>query len=87
MGYYINPTDETKEEFLHRYGSRVGPGGSMAITDKEYPVCLVDRQAFTAAAILYSKAEMEEFCRLPALKQFFMVPRNVLKEFLPEDLW
>jgi hypothetical protein len=62
MGYYINPTGETKEEFLRRKGITV----SNTFKWKErlpntLPVILIDNGYFTAAGIAYSEREFDGF--------------------------
>ncbi len=60
MGYYINPPNITKEEWLEKHGQAtetpVWPAPEGAI-----PVCLVDNGAFRAAGICYSEAEFDAF--------------------------
>lgn len=63
MGYYINPPDRNKEQFLKDFGKVIFPE---ALKDFDFgsdklPVCLVDNRAFTAAAIAFSKRELEVF--------------------------
>lgn len=63
MGYYVNPSTESKESFLEREG-KVVPLSHYEWEDlpKEYlPVMLVDNGMFTAAAVCYSKKELKEF--------------------------
>ena len=59
MGYYINPPNEAKEDFLRREGMRCLPewpeGNDLAL------VCLMDNGPFTAAGICYDEEEMRAF--------------------------
>ena len=61
MGYYINPSDESKESFLENKGITVNlrsfkwgdlPEGYM-------PVVLIDNGLFTAAGVGYCEQEFE----------------------------
>ena len=81
MGYYINPQDQTKEQFLHVNGVIVAQGAFLEaasqIKDENslIPVCHVDNNLFTAAGIAYSPQEAEEFatpCGRP--KTYYLVP-------------
>jgi len=82
MGAYINPKNETKEDFLNREGVEVAqlswenkPVGTL-------PVILVDNAIFTAAAIAYSKMELSAFVN-PSdhrKKQFYYVSLEKLRD-------
>lgn len=89
MGYYINPPDMEKEAFLRQKGR--------LLTDKEvrnfpfgegeFPVCLVDNGAFTAAGIAYDLLERDSFLREDGRpKQWFACKARDLDPFLPEHL-
>jgi len=85
MGYYINPPDCSKEQFLHNHGRPVLPGAAR-ITHDELPVCLVNNGAFTAAGIAYSAEEIEAFSRPDGrAKLWFMVSREKLKPYYKEQ--
>lgn len=79
MGYYINPHDMSKEQWLAEHGERtVGP---QAITETHLPVCLVNNGAFNAAGICPNDNEVQAFmypCGRP--KQWFLVSRQALAE-------
>ena len=64
MGYYINPPNETKEEWLNDNGLEV-TGPEWGLLASNFPggvyVCLVDNGPFTAAGICYNEAEFNEF--------------------------
>jgi hypothetical protein len=62
MGYYINPHNETKEEFLGRVGTLVpvAPTWAEIPTDSNL-VILLHNRSFTAAAILFDEKEFNEF--------------------------
>ncbi|KKL05784.1 hypothetical protein LCGC14_2219200 [marine sediment metagenome] len=64
MGYYINPPNETKEEWLNDNGIEVTvPEWDLLATN--FPggvyVCLVDNGLFTAVGIAYKESEFNEF--------------------------
>jgi hypothetical protein len=84
MGYYINPNDMTKEEFLRRYGTRLDRAPDTFKNEKdEYAVCLVDNGAFTAAAIAYNQGELEVFKDPDGRRRmWFYVPVEELKPFM-----
>lgn len=89
MGFYINPRDMSKEDWLTLYGSPIQ--SSIHLTDALFgswkspdgdpmlPVCLVDNGAFTAAAVGIDAAEVNEFMRSDGRrKRWFFVPINDL---------
>jgi hypothetical protein len=84
LGYYINPPDMTKEQFLATHGRPLGRETISWDNAAELPVCLVDNGPFTAAAIAYSPEEFQAFNRADDYrpKQWFMVPKEVLKPYL-----
>ena len=64
MGYYINPKDETKEEFLRKNAIETTKDDFKRFTfenDLSLPVCLVDNGFFTAAGVAYSESERDAF--------------------------
>jgi hypothetical protein len=87
MGYYINPANVTKAEFLTDNGDLVKPVGSPPSTYKQndkVAVCLIDNVAFDAALICYSELEFEAVKdpRDTRAKVWFMVPIERLKPFM-----
>jgi hypothetical protein len=81
MGYYVNPSSGSKESFLRSKGVSLprAPKWSEIPKDK-MAVCLVDNGFFTAAAIIYSEAELREFDS-PAdtrPKKWYLVPTGEL---------
>lgn len=64
MGLYINPPDMTKEEWLAKYAEEATPT-DLALTTyplgDKVPVVLVDNGWFTAAGVMYSVRELQEF--------------------------
>lgn len=82
MGYYINPKEMSKEDFLAKYGVIVHPSISFGDIPKDcLIVCWVHNEAFTAVAIAYSPRELEEFQRKDDLrpKKFFVVEKSELR--------
>jgi len=63
MGVYINPPDCTKEQWLKDHGVLLllQPKWELIEGTGMLPVALVFNVAFTAAAICYSKREMEAY--------------------------
>ena len=86
MGYYINPSNESKEAFLMREGEATD--GPTYPTATHLPVCWVDNGAFTAAGIGFSSAEVEAF-NVPGdkrHKKWFRVPRaKLVPMYLPRE--
>ena len=87
MGYYVNPPDMTKEEFLKKYGMVVSTPyvKNFDFGSDSAPVCLVDNGMFTAAAIAWCKGEVEAFT-LPddnRRKQWFIVSHEKLAPYIP----
>lgn len=85
MGYYINPTGGmTKEAWLMGYGRPLKQTPMKHIEGESMAVCLVNNGPFTAAAICYSQHELEAFAnsRDRRRKQWFMVPKEFLAEFM-----
>jgi hypothetical protein len=83
MGYYINPPDMTKEQWLKLHGDEVTVGYVQRNTDANLvPVCLVDNGSHTAAGIAYDKRELEAFLYPDSRpKRWFMVAREKLVPF------
>jgi hypothetical protein len=60
MGYYINPPDQTKEDWLQEHGDEVGTP-SWPAPDGSALVCLIDNGPFSAAGICFSEQEFQAF--------------------------
>ena len=74
MGYYINPTNETKEAWLSAF-PEVDPQETGFIDGGDRLVCLVDNRAFTAAAVMVNADEYAEFMRDDGRKKiWYRVP-------------
>lgn len=84
MGFYINPQDTSKEEFLEKHGSLVSNDLKWKDVPKgNFPVVLVDNGRFTAAGVCCEERELEEFLRTPndyRPKKVFLVK---IKRLLP----
>ncbi len=61
MGYYIDPPEGTKEEWLTNHGVEVSGDLRWGHPPDTVLVCLVDNGPFTAAGICYNEAEFNEF--------------------------
>jgi hypothetical protein len=88
MGYYINPADCSKEEWLDKNGVEVtgSPDTLQDPSGERVPVCLMDNGPFTAASICYDRNEIDAFNQ-PGdyrLKRWFMVPAVKLAEVCPQ---
>ena len=80
MGWYINPRDMDKAEWLHKHGEVTA--GPCKIDETHLPVCLVDNGMFTAAAVGVNPNEVAAFCQPTDSrpKLGFRVPRMKLIE-------
>lgn len=59
MGYYINPRDTSKEEWLREHGELTA--GPCEITETHLPVVLVNNGPFNAAGVGVNAGEVEAF--------------------------
>lgn len=91
MGYYVNPPNETKEQFLAQHGEPYQDGQTAyeAAGPDSRAVCLVGNGIFTAAAIVYDERELTEFTLATDLrpKQWYVVPVAELREVSPPGKW
>ena len=84
MGYYINPTDMTKEEWIAKHGTLITT--FFEWTHDTMPVCLVDNGPFKVLAIAYSPAELKEFLRPDSREKiWYLVPLEHLLPYLPKE--
>jgi len=85
MGFYVNPKDCSKEEWLKQNAVLVSSDFVYDEVSKleYYPICLVDNGSFTAAAILYNEEEADRFRRPSDLrpKKFWVALKEDLKEW------
>lgn len=91
MGYYVNPPNETKEQFLTQHGDPYQDGQTAyeAARPDSRAVCLVDNGPFTAAGIIYDERELTAFTDSDdsRSKQWYVVPVAKLREVSPPGKW
>ena len=83
MGYYINPSNMPKEQWLEENGQNVSPKFAREHKiDGRYLVCLVDNGPFTAAGICYDDRERDAFL-IPDQrpKTWYLVSKELLQPF------
>jgi len=80
MGYYINPPDMSKEDWLAREGKPVmEPDFAQAAAQHAFPVCLVNNGPFPAAAVASSPEELTDFTRYAGRdKLWYYVDKDAL---------
>ena len=84
MGFYINPREQTKEEFLSEHGMPISRNLFLEFSDfkghDKLPVCLMNNPTFSAAGIAFSRNEAAAFANPDdnRPKQYFLVPRTLL---------
>lgn len=63
MGCYVNPKDESKEDWLNVHGTVLPINASYETYCKDdcLPVILVDNGMFTAAGVAYDEREFQDF--------------------------
>ncbi|KKN15049.1 hypothetical protein LCGC14_0989820 [marine sediment metagenome] len=85
MGFYINPPNGAKEDWLHERGEPFfnpkwppSPGKSI--------VCLVFNPSFSAAAVAFSEEEFDVFNDVqdPRVKLWYQVPTDAVVAICPE---
>lgn len=81
MGYYINPKDMSKEQYLEKHGVLLNSFSTWPLEDntKTY-ICLVDNGIFTAAAICYSQNEFLAFKDTLDVRRkwWYSIPKQIL---------
>ncbi len=85
MGYYVNPRNQSKEEFLIENGRVISQSeaNNHDFSTDTLPVCLVDNGMFTAAGIGFDAREVEAFSYDDGRdKMWFSVSRDILAEFM-----
>lgn len=92
MGYYVNPSNMSKEQWLQDNGIEVLTPGPFP-EDDTVVVCLLDNGPFTAAAICYSKDELDQFAQRGRYegeartdrrhRQWFLVDKTKIAEVCP----
>lgn len=87
MGCYINPPDQTKEQWLRQNAEvlLVPPSSCGELAADKLPVCLVDNGSFTAAGVAFDDRELEAFQDPsdPRPKVWFSAPRTLIREVSP----
>ena len=88
MGFYINPTDKSKEQFLREHGI---PTNRSTVEDwdfkdkTKYPVVWVNNGLFTAAGIAFCPNETKAFCHPCGRdKRYFIVNTEDLFPTCPD---
>lgn len=86
MGLYINPPNQTKEEWLNEHGILVSMFPNLwetVLLEKPSTVivCLIDNFSFTAAAVMYNEKEYQEFNTPDGRKKtWYTVPKEKIRE-------
>jgi hypothetical protein len=87
MGYYINPLDMSKEEWLQKNATRIGAKAPISHNNPdtgEVALVWVDNGGFTAVAIAFDDYELAAFNQPSDWrpKQWFWVSRDKIEEFM-----
>jgi len=84
MGFYVNPENESKEEFLSNKMEFDSVSWDMLarMEPASLPVVLVDNGPFSAAGVAYNEQELSDFQdpNDPRPKRYFLVP---IEELIP----
>jgi len=76
MGIYVNPINETKEDFLNREGTRLFEVPLFnEVPDGHVAVCLIDNGPFTAAGVCDSESELAEFSNPDGRRKTWFIVR------------
>ena len=84
MGYYLNPPNVSKEQWLTKNAVELdGPPSESPDSDGYYAVCLVDNGLFTAAALAFDARELAVFTEPTDFrpKRWFLVDSEQAMEF------
>ena len=80
MGYYVNPSTGTKEQWLHENAKPISNAKDFDFNSDSLLVCLVDNGAFTAAGIAYDARERDAFMITDGRpKKWFSVEKSKLE--------
>lgn len=82
MGFYINPPDKSKEEWLLEHGQNYVPTNYESVPDGMYVICWKSFQSHTAAGVAYDALEFDRMVR--EAHSFFLVPKEKVYKLLPE---
>lgn len=83
MGYYINPPNQTKEQFLAEKAMQISKDEFATFEFKRdlVPLCWMDNGAFSALGIAYNQSEIRAFAAPDRrIKKFYVVPLETLKD-------
>ena len=92
MGIYLNPQNETKEQFLKREGTEhpiniARKMGFYSFVQMGFiPVVCVDNGEFTAVGVTYCQNEFDTFLSPedPRKRILYLVPISVIEKEVPE---
>lgn len=90
MGIYINPTTETKEEWLNREAIIVEP--KFPPFPGDVLVCFIENSEFSAAGVIFTKEEFDSFNDLDDFRPRFWFSvswkklNGVISEFYYREL-
>lgn len=88
MGLYINPPEETKEQFLDREG-RILQFPKYPPPEEDVLVCLVDNGIFTAAGVVCDQRDWNDFSEYKKdkrKKKWYLVNKSLLPNVTGNDL-
>lgn len=85
MGYYINPINQTKEEFVAKHAREISRDAftnfNFENTKDVLPICLIDNGPFRAFGIAYFRTELVAFANPMdnRPKRYFIISIEILK--------
>lgn len=88
MGFYIDPHDASKEDWLTANGREIKQADAKTLfcDSQELPVCLADNGGWTVAAVAYAGREVDRLINGMDGRRnwWYAVPREKLYEVCPE---
>ena len=90
MGQFINPSDQSKEQWLQSHAHQIHAGRAMPDNlhfdpNVERVLRWVDNGPFTALGVMYCKGELEACCREsetdPRQQKWYVVPKEFLADY------
>ncbi len=88
MGYYINPCDMSKEEFLDRFAELELNPETFEFGGDRMLLCLFFNTSFNALGIGYTEEEVTHWLDTdfedPRFRLYYTVPKACVLPFLPE---